>query len=49
MVLVDRFKKDIFRFVTNRAHPERLKTKSYNFDQGIAGYVAITCHTLLSD
>jgi len=49
MVLVDRFKKDLYRYVQDENNPRRLITKSYSIDQGLAGYVAVSCHTVFTD
>ena len=49
MILVDRFKKQLFRFKSDWRDPHRLVTESHSMDVGLAGYVAISCHTLFSD
>jgi len=49
MILVDRFNKQLFRFKIDIRDPDRLATESHTMDQGLAGYVAISCHTLYSD
>lgn len=49
MILVDRFNKNLFRFKTDYRDPDRVCTESHTMDQGLAGYVAISCHTLYSD
>ena len=45
LILVDRFKKDIFRYVQNPKTGED-EIKTYPLEKGLAGYVAISSHTL---
>jgi len=49
MILVDRFKKQLFRFKSDWRDPDRVVTESHTMDHGLAGHVAISCHTLFSD
>jgi hypothetical protein len=49
VTLVDRFRKDLFRYTHDDKNPDRLITKSYPIEQGLAGYVAISCHTIFTD
>ena len=46
MTLIDRFNKKLFRFKTDMRDPEKLAVESFTMDQGLAGYVAVSCHTL---
>jgi hypothetical protein len=46
MVLVDRFKKDLFRYIPDPDHPSRSKIESYPLEAGLAGHVAVSCHTV---
>ena len=51
-MLVDRFKRDLFRYVCHKGKnglPDRIITTSYDFESGMAGYVALSCHTLYAD
>jgi len=48
-MLIDRVKKELFRIKANEYNPDILSRKSYSMEVGLAGYVAVTCHTLFSD
>ncbi len=39
----------MFRIKSNELNPDILSRKSYSMEVGLAGYVAVTCHTLFSD
>ncbi|CDW73453.1 UNKNOWN [Stylonychia lemnae] len=45
LVLVDRFKKDLFKY-THNEHTNEDNLQTYHLDRGIAGYVAISGHSL---
>lgn len=49
VVLIDRFKEDLYRYVHQDMNPSKLVTKSFSMEQGLAGYVAISCHTIFTD
>lgn len=45
LVLVDRFKKDLYKYVYDPKENED-QIKTYHLEKGLAGYVAISSHTL---
>ncbi len=45
LILVDRFKKDLFKYVYDPKTNEDI-IKTFQLEKGLAGYVAISNHTL---
>ena len=47
--MIDRFRKDMFRYIHDFQNPDRIVTKSFPMEMGLAGYTAISCHTIFTD
>ena len=49
VTMVDRFRKDLFTYIHDDRNPDRVITRSFPMEQGLAGYTAISCHTIFTD
>jgi hypothetical protein len=39
----------MFRYIHDSQNPDKIITKSFPMEQGLAGYTAISCHTIFTD